>query len=64
MDHVDNAVQNTQYQLATQLQQMQSIIQAMQMQFTAAPHGTGQYYGRRQDYGGRGYNGNQSNYRG
>ena len=30
-DHVANAVQNTQKQLAKELQQMQAIIQAMQM---------------------------------
>ena len=31
VDHVANAVQNTQKQLAKELQQMQAIIQAMQM---------------------------------
>ena len=31
VDHVANAVQNTQQKLATQLQQMQAMMQAMQM---------------------------------
>ena len=40
--HVANTVKNTQHQLATQLKQMQETIQAMQMQYDAAPHGTRQ----------------------
>ena len=40
MDHVANTVNNTQQQLATQLQQMQAMVQAMQMQYAAKPHGT------------------------
>ena len=55
VDHVANAVQNTHPQLATQLQQIQAIMQAMQMQYAAVPHGIRHKYGGRQDYGGRGY---------
>ena len=47
LDHVANAVQNTQKQMATQLYKIQSMMQAMQIQYAAVPHGT------RQDYGGR-----------
>ena len=42
MDHVDNKVQNTQKQLATQLQEMQVTMQVIQMQYAVAPHGTRQ----------------------
>ena len=58
LDHVANAVQITQQQLATQLQQMQLMMQTMKMHYNAAPHGT------RQECGGRGYHGNQSSYPG
>ena len=54
----------TQGQLATQLQKMQAMMQATQMKYAAAPHGTRKYYGGRQYSGGRGYHGNQSSYRG
>ena len=64
VNHVSNAVKNTQQQLATQLQKMQSMMHALQTQFTAVPHGTRQDYGGRQYYGGRGYHENQSSYRG
>ena len=37
MDHVANAVQNTQHQLATQLQQMQSMMQSMKMKLMQFP---------------------------
>ena len=50
-----NAVQNTHQQLATHLHQIQAMIQAMQVQYATAPQG------ERQDYGGRGYYGHQSN---
>ena len=56
VDHVSNTVQITHKQLATQIQQMQSMIQTIQMHYNAVPHGT------IQDYGGRGYQGNQSSY--
>ena len=56
--HVANAVKSTQQQLATQLQQMQSMMQNMHLHYNAVPHGT------HQDYVVRGYQGNQSSYRG
>ena len=62
MYHVANAVQSTQKQLATHLQQIQAMMQPMQMQYAAATHGTSQDYGGRQYYGGCGYHGNQSSY--
>ena len=62
VDHVANAVQNTQQKLATQLQKLQLMMQAMQMQFTSVPHGTRQDYEDLQDYGGCGYHSNQSSY--
>ena len=37
IDHVANVVQITQKQLATQLQQMQEMMQAIQIQYSAAP---------------------------
>ena len=37
VDNVSNAVQNTQKQLATQLQKMQAMIQAIHMKYAAAP---------------------------
>ena len=61
--HVDNAVQNTQQQLATQLQQIQAMMHAIKMQYATAPYGIRQDYGGHQDYGGSGYHGNQSSYR-
>ena len=64
VDHVSNAVQNTQQQLATQLHKIQAMIQTMQMQYAVAPQVARQYYGCLQDYIGRGYQGHQSNYRG
>ena len=64
VDHVANAVQNTQQQLATQLQKIQSMMQAMHTKITEVPHGTRRNYGGRLDYGGCGYHGNQSSYRG
>ena len=64
VDHVSNTVQNTQQQLATQIQKIQSMMQDMQMQITKVPHGTRRNYGVRLDYGGCGYHGNQSSYRG
>ena len=62
--YVANAVQNTHKELSTQLQQIQLMMQAMQMQITAVPHVTRQDYGGRQDYVGHGYHSNQSSYRG
>ena len=58
VDHVANAVQNTQQQLATQLQQMQLTMQNMQIHYNTVPHGTRQDYGGRQYSGGRGYHSN------
>ena len=52
VDHVDNTVQNTQQQLAPQMQQMQAMMQEMNMQYAAAPQGAHQEYGGRKDYGG------------
>ena len=45
VDHVANTVQITHQQLATQLQQMQLIMQTMQMNYIAVPHGTPRNYG-------------------
>ena len=59
VDHVANAVQNTQKQLATQLQQMKSMMQTTQMHYNTVPHGTRKDYGGRQDYEGSGYHGKQ-----
>ena len=44
VDHVPNAVQSTQKNLATQLQQTQAIIQRMQMKYSAAPQHAHQEY--------------------
>ena len=44
-EHVANAVQNTNQKLVTQLQQMQTIMQAMHLQYTTAPQPTHQAYG-------------------
>ena len=44
VDHVPNAVQSTQKNLATQLQQTQAIIQTMQMKYSAAPQHAHQEY--------------------
>ena len=62
VDHVTNAVRNTQQHLYTQMHQMKAMMKSMQMQYAAAPHSKRQYYGGLQDYGGRGYHGNQSSY--
>ena len=62
VDHVANAVQNTQQYLATQLQQMQAMMRAMQIQYSALPNGTLQDYVGHQYYGGIGYHDNQSSY--
>ena len=59
VDHVENMVQNNQQQLVTQLHKMQAMMQAMQMQYYPAPHGTRQDFGGHQYYGGRGYHRNQ-----
>ena len=64
VDHIFNAMQNTQQQLDTHLHKMQLMMQTMQMHYNAVPHGTRQDYGGLQDYGGRGYHGNQLSYRG
>ena len=58
VNHVANAVQITHQQLDTQLQQMQAILQAMHMQYSAKPHHD------HQDYGSCGYHGGHTNYRG
>ena len=58
VDHVSNAVQSTQQQLATHMHQMELMMKTMQMNYNVVPHGTCQ------DYGGRGYNDNLSSYRG
>ena len=55
-NHVANAVQATQQQLATQLQKRQSMMQAMQMQYAVGPHNAHQHYG------GCGYHGGHANY--
>ena len=39
VDHEAKAVQNTQQQLATQLQKMQAMMQSMKLQYAAAPQG-------------------------
>ena len=57
IDHVENSVQNTQQQLAMQLQHMQVMIQAMQMQYSAAPQLS------HQDYEVHRYHGGYNNYR-
>ena len=57
VDHVANAVQNTQQQLSTQIQQMQAMIQSMQLQYAVGPQNA------HQDYGGSGYYGGHENYR-
>ena len=62
VDHVVNTVQNNQQQLTTQLQKIQAMMQAIYIQYDAAPHGTLQDYGGLQYYGGCGYHGNQSIY--
>ena len=49
-------VKITQQQLATQLQKMQTMMQTMQMQYSAAPQQA------HLDYGIRGYNGGHNNY--
>ena len=54
VDHVFNALQKTQQQLAKQLHKMQAVMQAMYMKYDAVPHGTRQDYVGHQDYGGRG----------
>ena len=51
-------MQSTHYQLEAQLQQIQTIMQATNLQYATAPYQT------HQDYGGRGYYGGQKNYRG
>ena len=58
VDHVDNTLQSTHKQLATQLQKMQLMMQTMQMHYNSVQCGT------HQDYGGRGYHGKQSSYSG
>ena len=58
VNHVANAVQNNQQQLATQLHKMQAMIQTMQMQYAAGPQKA------HQDYGGHRYHGGHANYRG
>ena len=45
IDHVENAVQNTQKELFPQLQQMQAVIWAIQMQYYAAPRHAHKDYG-------------------
>ena len=58
VDHVANAVKNTQQQLSIELKQMQAMMQVIQMQYAAVPQNS------HQDYGGRGYHRGHSNYRG
>ena len=58
IDHVSNAVQSTQQQLATQLKQMQAIMQTVQIQYSAAPQHT------HQDRGGREFHVGNNNFRG
>ena len=58
IDHVSNASKSTQQHLATQLQKMQAMIQAMHIQYAAAPQNAHQYYG------GNGYHGGYTNYSG
>ena len=62
MNRVVNKVQSTQQQLVTQLQEMQVMMQAIQMQYAAAPYEIQQDYVGLQDYVGRVYQGNQSSY--
>ena len=52
-EHIHNAVQNTQHQLAAQLHQMQTMVQDMQLKYDAAPHPNHQYYVSRGYYGGQ-----------
>ena len=52
VDHVSNVVQSTQQHLAMQLQQMQAMIQATQMQYYVAPQHAHQYYEVRGCHGG------------
>ena len=44
VDHVAKAVQSTQQQLATQLQQMQLTVQTIKINYNEVPHGTRQDY--------------------
>ena len=44
VNHVANAVQNTQKQLATQLKKIQAMVQAMQMKYSSGPQNAHQYY--------------------
>ena len=57
-EHVANAVHDTQHHLAAQLQQMHTMIQAVQLQYSDVPQPT------YQDYGGRGNYVGHNNYRG
>ena len=56
VDHVVNAVQNTQQQLSTKLQQMQVMMQSLQMKYASGPQNA------HQNYGGRGYPGGHASY--
>ena len=47
VDNVSNEFQNTQQQLVIQLQQIQAIVQAIQMQYAAGTQNAHQYYGGR-----------------
>ena len=58
VDHEANLLQNTHKQLATQLQQIQVMMQAMQMRYSAGLHNVHKYYG------GSGYHSGHTNYRG
>ena len=58
VDHVANAAQNTQKQLATQIQKMLAMMKAMQLQYDTGPQNAHQYYG------GRGYHSEHVKYRG
>ena len=49
---VENAVQSTHHKLTAQLQLMQKMIQAMQLQYTTTPKPTRKYCGSRGSYGG------------
>ena len=51
--HVANAVQSNQQKLASQLQQMQIMMQAMQLQYATLPQPTYQDYGGRENYVGK-----------
>ena len=59
VDHVANAVQNTQQQLATQIQQMKAMMQLIQLQYVAGPQNAHQDYGVHGYHSGHAHNRSQ-----